>query len=71
MKKFLSVVLSLVMVFGLVSVASAAVNDATMAIRVEPTATSYAKGDVVTFNVVYETTSELGALGVAKYAHRL
>lgn len=69
MKKFLSVVLSLVMVFGLVSVASAAVNDATMAIRVEPTATSYAKGDVVTFNVVYETTSELGALGVAVNMH--
>lgn len=70
MKKVLSVVLSLLMVFSLVSVASAAVeNGGAMAIRIVPTASSYNKGETVKFEVVYETTGEIGALGVAANMH--
>lgn len=63
MKKVISIVLAFVMVFSLCAVgASATVDDALMAIRIKPAAASYSKGDTVTFDVCYETSSWLGGL---------
>lgn len=64
MKKVISVLVALMMLISVFSVSAfAAVNDAVLAIRVTPTATTYAKGDVVTFEVSYESTSEIGTVG--------
>lgn len=65
MKKVTSILVALMMLFSICTVvASAAVNDAVAALRVTSTATSYNPGDEVTFEVSYETTSDLGGVGV-------
>jgi hypothetical protein len=65
MKKVTSVIVALMMLFSICTVvASAAVNDAVLALRVTPTATSYKPGDVVTFEVSYEATADLAELGI-------
>lgn len=64
MKKIISVLVALMMLVSVFSVSAfAAVNDAVLALRVTPTATSYKPGDVVTFEVSYESTSEIGGVG--------
>lgn len=64
MKKVVSVVLALIMVFACFSIAASAVTtDAVLEITVKPTETSYKKGDIVTFEVIYERSAEIGALG--------
>lgn len=64
MKKVISVLVALMMLISVFSVSAfAAVNDAVLAIRVTPTATSYTPGEVVTFEVSYEQTSEIGQVG--------
>lgn len=66
MKKVLSVVLALIMLLSCFSMMSfAAVNDAVLKIEIKPTSTDYQKGDVVTFEAVYESTSDLGMMGAA------
>jgi hypothetical protein len=65
MKKVTSVIVALMMLFSILTVAaSAAVNDAVLALRVTPTATSYKAGDVVTFEVSYEATENIGKVGI-------
>jgi|GEM_PF-5969313 len=64
MKKVISVLVALMMLLSVFSVSAfAAVNDAVLAIRVTPTATTYPAGEVVTFEVSYESTSEIGKVG--------
>ncbi len=65
MKKVLSVLVAIMMLFSICSVcASAAVNDAVLGLKVTATADSYNPGDVVTFEVSYEATAEIGSVGV-------
>lgn len=65
MKKVLSILVAAMMLFSICSVcASAAVNDAVLGLKVTATADSYNPGDVVTFEVSYEATSEIGNVGV-------
>lgn len=64
MKKIISVLVVLMMLVSVFSVSAfAAVNDAVLALRVTPTTTSYTPGEVVTFEVSYESTSEIGGVG--------
>lgn len=68
MKKILSVALAIVMILGCVSVmASALTTNAVLEIFVEPTQANYTKGDIVTFEVSYESSDELGNMGAAFY----
>lgn len=65
MKKVTSVIVALMMLFSICTVcASAAVNDAVLALRVTPTATSYNPGEEVTFEVSYESTADIGNVGI-------
>lgn len=64
MKKIISVLVVLMMLVSVFSVSAfAAVNDAVLALRVTPTTTSYTPGEVVTFEVSYESTNEIGGVG--------
>lgn len=68
MKKVLSVVLAVVMLLGCFSMLSyAVVNDAVLKIELKPTSSNYNKGDVVTFEALYETSPDLVNLGAAFY----
>lgn len=68
MKKVLSVAMAFVMLIGCLSVmASAVTTNGVIEITVAPTASNYSKGDIVTFEVSYETSSELGMMGCAYY----
>lgn len=68
MKKVFSVILALIMVLGCFSLfASATQNKAALEISVVPTQTTYNKGDIVTFEVFYETSDELFNMGAAFY----
>lgn len=66
MKKVTSLVVALLMLISMCSLcASAAVNDAVMALRVAPKdGSTFNPGDVVTFEVSYEATSDLAGLGI-------
>ena len=64
MKKLLSVALALVMVLGCLSVmASAVTTNGVIEISVAPKEATYSKGDIVTFEVFYEESSETEGLG--------
>lgn len=66
MKKFISLALCLLLVVGaFVMPTSALTTDAVCAIEIKPTEGTYAKGDVVTFEVFYESSSDLGLMGEA------
>lgn len=68
MKKVLSVLLSVAMLIGCFSIlAIAAPNDAVLKVTIKPTAASYSKGDVVTFEVFYETSDEVGLLSTTNF----
>lgn len=68
MKKVFSVILALIMVLGCFSLfASATQNKAALEISVVPTQTTYNKGDIVTFEVFYETSDELFNMGAAYF----
>lgn len=68
MKKVLSVILALLMVLGCFSLfASATQSKAALEISVVPTQTTYNKGDIVTFEVFYETSDELFNMGAAYF----
>ena len=66
MKKVTSIVVALLMLFSMFSLcASAAVNDAVAALRVTPKdGSTFDPGSEVTFEVSYETTSDLAGVGV-------
>lgn len=68
MKKILSVALALVMILGCLSVmASAVTTNGVLEITVEPKEATYSKGDIVTFEVFYESSDELGEMGAAYF----
>ena len=65
MKKFISVTLALIMILSCCSLMAFAVQtNAILEITVAPKETTYAKGDVVTFEVFYEESDEIDTLGV-------
>lgn len=64
MKKFISVTLALIMILSCCSLMAFAVQtNAILEITVAPKETTYAKGDVVTFEVFYEESDEINTLG--------
>ncbi len=64
MKKIISVALALVMLLSCCSLMAFAVTtNAVLEISVEPKESTYANGDVVTFEVFYEESEELDTLG--------
>lgn len=64
MKKFISVTLALIMILSCCSLMAFAVQtNAILEITVAPKETTYAKGDVVTFEVFYEESDEIDTLG--------
>lgn len=64
MKKFISVTLALIMILSCCSLMAFAVQtNAILEITVTPKETTYAKGDVVTFEVFYEESDEIDTLG--------
>lgn len=69
MKKTLSLLLVVVMLFSMCALScTAAVNDAVIAIKATPTnGAGYQKGDVVTFEVTMETTDEIGNVGAGVF----
>lgn len=63
MKKILSVALALVMILSCCSLMAFAVTTkAVLEISVEPKEATYKKGDIVTFEVFYEASDDIGAL---------
>lgn len=68
MKKVLGIALAIVMILSCVPMAFAAVGaNASCKIEIVPTATSYNKGDIVTFNVNLESDSSLlGLMGAVQ-----
>ena len=64
MKKIISVALALVMLLSCCSLMAFAVTtNAVLEISVEPKESTYANGDIVTFEVFYEESEELDTLG--------
>lgn len=68
MKKVLSVALALVMLLSCFSLMSFAIAPNTaVEVTVAPKEATYKKGDIVTFEVLYEATDEVGGLGAPKF----